>query len=178
MDLHDRHRRRRLEDEQTDDALGPGRADFRKAGDDDIPRPWLVTVPVLAVADAIFDSPERSARKHVFPLFVRGDWKASVYAKAAKLGPDMLSGYYSWGVALAKHDDLAGAAAKFATANKVGPHWADPWPGATCSCGSANSSRSRQPRLDALRPLDQRAREQFRILSVHCMAHGGEGPVG
>src|SRR5579859_146579 len=72
--LHDRHRLRRLEDEQTDDALGPGRADFRKAGDDDITWPWLVTVPVLAIADAIFDNPERRARKHMFPFFDRPWW--------------------------------------------------------------------------------------------------------
>jgi hypothetical protein len=74
---------------------------------------------------------------------VRGYWKGAQawYAKAEKLGPDMLSGYYSWDVALAKHGDLAGAAAKFATANKVGPHWADPRPGATCSCAKAKPRR-------------------------------------
>ena len=32
----------------------------------------------------------------------------------------------SWGVALAKHGDLAGAAAKLGLANQKGPHWADP----------------------------------------------------
>src|SRR5205085_7700134 len=74
MDLHDRHRRRRLEDEQADDALRPGRAGFRKAGDDDITWPRLVTVPVLAVAHAIFDSPERSARKHMFSPFRPAWW--------------------------------------------------------------------------------------------------------
>ncbi len=36
------------------------------------------------------------------------------------------SGYYSWGVALAKHGDLEGAAAKFKDASQNGPHWADP----------------------------------------------------
>jgi tetratricopeptide (TPR) repeat protein len=61
-------------------------------------------------------------------LDLRGDWKGAQiwYAKAVKLGPDIPSGYYSWGVALMRHGDLAGAAAKFAAANVVGPHWADP----------------------------------------------------
>jgi tetratricopeptide (TPR) repeat protein len=36
------------------------------------------------------------------------------------------SGYYSCGVALAKHGDLEGAIAKFMDANRKGPHWADP----------------------------------------------------
>ena len=61
-------------------------------------------------------------------LDVRGDWPGAQvwYAKAVKLGPSIPSGYYSWGVALAKHGDLDGAAAKFKDANLKGPHWADP----------------------------------------------------
>ena len=43
-----------------------------------------------------------------------------------KLGPSIPSGYYSWGVALAKHGDFEGAAAKLKDANQKGPHWADP----------------------------------------------------
>lgn len=43
-----------------------------------------------------------------------------------KLGPSIPSGYYSWGVALARHGDLDDAAAKFKDANQKGPHWADP----------------------------------------------------
>ena len=42
------------------------------------------------------------------------------------LAPSIPSGYYSWGLALAKHGDLNGAAAKFRAANQKGPHWADP----------------------------------------------------
>jgi tetratricopeptide (TPR) repeat protein len=42
------------------------------------------------------------------------------------LGPNIPSGYYSWGVALAKHGDLAGAKSKLKDANQRGPHWADP----------------------------------------------------
>jgi tetratricopeptide (TPR) repeat protein len=61
-------------------------------------------------------------------LDLRGDWKGAQawYAKAVKLGPDIPSGYYSWGMAFVRHGDLAGAAAKFAAANVAGPHWADP----------------------------------------------------
>ncbi|HEY1709871.1 MAG TPA: hypothetical protein VGG10_16500 [Rhizomicrobium sp.] len=61
-------------------------------------------------------------------LDLRGDWKDAQawYANAVKLGPDIPSGYYSWGMALVRHGDLAGAAAKFASANAAGPHWADP----------------------------------------------------
>ncbi len=65
-------------------------------------------------------------RGDVFDL--RGDWPSAQawYAKAVKLGPSIPSGYYSWGVTLAKHGDLDGAAAKFKAANQRGPHWADP----------------------------------------------------
>jgi tetratricopeptide (TPR) repeat protein len=61
-------------------------------------------------------------------LDLRGDWAGAQvwYAKAVKLGPSIPSGYYSWGVALAKHGDLNGAAAKLQAANQKGPHWADP----------------------------------------------------
>jgi len=61
-------------------------------------------------------------------LELRGDWTGAQewYAKAVKLGPSMPSGYYSWGVALAKHGELAAAAVKFQLANQKGPHWADP----------------------------------------------------
>jgi tetratricopeptide (TPR) repeat protein len=61
-------------------------------------------------------------------LDLRGDWVAaqSWYAKAVKLAPSIPSGYYSWGLALAKHGDLNDAAAKFEVANQKGPHWADP----------------------------------------------------
>jgi tetratricopeptide (TPR) repeat protein len=61
-------------------------------------------------------------------LELRGDWPSAQawYAKAVKLAPSIPSGYYSWGVALAKHSDLKGAAAKFKDANQKGPHWADP----------------------------------------------------
>ena len=34
--------------------------------------------------------------------------------------------YYSWGMALLRHGDLAGAVLQFEMANQKGPHWADP----------------------------------------------------
>jgi tetratricopeptide (TPR) repeat protein len=61
-------------------------------------------------------------------LDLRGDWSDALewYAKAVALSPSNPAGYYSWGVALAKHGDLDGAAAKFKVGNQKGPHWADP----------------------------------------------------
>ena len=61
-------------------------------------------------------------------LDLRGDWQAAQqwYAKAAMLAPSVPSGYYSWGVALARHGELDAAAAKLKDANLKGPHWADP----------------------------------------------------
>lgn len=58
----------------------------------------------------------------------RCDWPGAqkAYTDAVTLAPDLPAGYYSWGVALAKHGDLYGAAAKFKDANQKGPHWADP----------------------------------------------------
>jgi len=39
----------------------------------------------------------------------RGDWPGAqkAYSAAVALGPDLPAGYYSWGVALARHGDLA-----------------------------------------------------------------------
>ena len=61
-------------------------------------------------------------------LDLRGDWAGAQawYAKAVKLAPSIPAGYYSWGLALARHGDLDGAAAQFRDANQKGPHWADP----------------------------------------------------
>jgi tetratricopeptide (TPR) repeat protein len=58
----------------------------------------------------------------------RGDWPGAqkAYAEAVALAPDLPAGYYSWGVALAKHGDLGGAAAKFKDSNQRQLHWADP----------------------------------------------------
>jgi tetratricopeptide (TPR) repeat protein len=61
-------------------------------------------------------------------LDLRGDWPNAQawYANAVKLAPSIPSGYYSWGMALARHGNLEGAAEKFKSANQLGPHWADP----------------------------------------------------
>jgi len=58
----------------------------------------------------------------------RGDWARAqkAYAEAVALAPDLPAAYYSWGLALARHDDLAGAEAKLQAANERGPGWADP----------------------------------------------------
>jgi len=58
----------------------------------------------------------------------RGDWVAAqkAYPDAVALAPDLPAGYYSWGVALAKHADLSGAESKLKDANRRAPHWADP----------------------------------------------------
>jgi tetratricopeptide (TPR) repeat protein len=58
----------------------------------------------------------------------RGNWTGAqtAYAEAVALAPDLPAAYYSWGVALARHGDLAGAEARLNDANKRGPHWADP----------------------------------------------------
>jgi len=59
---------------------------------------------------------------------LRGDWSGAQasYAQAVKLAPSVPSGYYSWGVALAKHGELDMALAKLRQASEKGPHWADP----------------------------------------------------
>ena len=58
----------------------------------------------------------------------RGDWERAqkAYADAVALAPHLPAAYYSWGVALARHGDFAGALEKFRVANQRGPHWADP----------------------------------------------------
>jgi len=58
----------------------------------------------------------------------RNDWRAAqkAYAAAVVLAPDLPAAHYSWGVALLKHGDLAGAIAKLKDATERGPHWADP----------------------------------------------------
>jgi tetratricopeptide (TPR) repeat protein len=67
-------------------------------------------------------------RFHADIIDGRGDWPAAqhAYEDAVAIAPDLPAAYYSWGLALARHGDLAGAAEKFAAANQRGPHWADP----------------------------------------------------
>jgi tetratricopeptide (TPR) repeat protein len=58
----------------------------------------------------------------------RGDWPGAqkAYADSVALAPDLPAGYYSWGVALARRGDFAGAAVRLRGANQRGPRWADP----------------------------------------------------
>ncbi len=67
-------------------------------------------------------------RFHADILDGRGDWPGAqhAYADAVALAPDLPAAYFSWGIALAKHGDQAGAIAKLSAANQRGPHWADP----------------------------------------------------
>jgi tetratricopeptide (TPR) repeat protein len=61
-------------------------------------------------------------------LDMRGNWVAAQewYAKAVKLAPSLPAGYYSWGLALARHGDLPAAIEQLKLANLKGPTWADP----------------------------------------------------
>jgi tetratricopeptide (TPR) repeat protein len=61
-------------------------------------------------------------------LDMRGNWVGAQewYTKAVKLAPSLPGGYYSWGLALAKHGDLPAAIEQLRLANLKGPTWADP----------------------------------------------------
>ena len=78
----------------------------------------------------------------------RGDWPGAqrAYADAVAMAPDLPAAYYSWGVALARHADLAGAADKLSEANQRGPHWADPlkeWGDVLARAGQAAEARAK-----------------------------------
>jgi tetratricopeptide (TPR) repeat protein len=45
--------------------------------------------------------------------------------RSLALAPDLPGDYYSWGMALPRHGDTAGAEAKLKDANHRGSHWAD-----------------------------------------------------
>lgn len=90
-----------------------------------------------AKADAALEAPLKESGYSTFVdcyrfrgdvLDLRGDWKGAKgwYEKAIKLVPSSPAGYYSYGLALARHADPAGAVAQFTLANQKGPHWADP----------------------------------------------------
>jgi tetratricopeptide (TPR) repeat protein len=61
-------------------------------------------------------------------LDMRGNWAGAQewYIKAVKLAPSLPGGYYSLGLALAKHGDLPAAIEQLRLANLRGPNWADP----------------------------------------------------
>ncbi len=58
----------------------------------------------------------------------RGRWHDAqrAYAAAVATAPDLPAAYHSWGLALARHGDLAGAMARLAAAHARGPDWAEP----------------------------------------------------
>ncbi len=73
----------------------------------------------------------------------RGDWAGAQKAYADAVAPDLSAAYFSWGVALANHGDLAGAEAKLKDANQKGSHWADPlkaWGGALVKRGETKEA--------------------------------------
>jgi tetratricopeptide (TPR) repeat protein len=94
--------------------------DYEKTGKRDEADKALNAVGTLALVDCY--------RFKADVMELRSDWAGAQewYARAVKLAPSIPSGYYSWGVALAKHGDLVGAEAKLKDANQRGPHWADP----------------------------------------------------
>lgn len=61
-------------------------------------------------------------------LQAKGDWAAAeqAYQAAVALARDLPAAYYSWGQALARRNDYAGAEAKLRESARRGPHWADP----------------------------------------------------
>jgi tetratricopeptide (TPR) repeat protein len=78
----------------------------------------------------------------------RGDWAGAqhAYAAAVALAPDLPAGYYSWGLALARHGELDAAMAKLKDANQRGPHWADPlkaWGDVLARQGKIKDARSK-----------------------------------
>ncbi len=82
-------------------------------------------------ADAVLNGAGRFVDCYRFRADIldrRGHWQEAQreYAAAVALAPDLPAAYYSWGLALARHQDLAGALEKFAAATVRGPHWADP----------------------------------------------------
>jgi len=58
----------------------------------------------------------------------RGDWVGAqrAYADAVALAPHLPAAYYSWGLALTRHGDVASAERKLMQAHERGPAWADP----------------------------------------------------
>jgi tetratricopeptide (TPR) repeat protein len=121
-------------------------------------RCWVAPVEEAAgrpaEADAVLASSGRFVDCYRFRgdiLDHRGQWLAaqSAYSQAVAIAPDLPGGYYSWGVALARHGDLEGAEARLAQANARGPHWADPLK----AWGDVLARRRRWP--EALSKYDQ-----------------------
>jgi len=96
---------------------------------------WIAPVEEAAghpdKADAVLAGAGRFVNCYRFRgdiLDHRGDWPGAqrAYTSAVALAPDLPAGYYSWGLALARHGDLTGAIAKFEASHQRGPRWADP----------------------------------------------------
>jgi len=88
-------------------------------------------------ADAALDAPSRVLGISTYLdcyrfrgdiLDLRGDWNGAEewYQKGVGRAPSLPAGYYSYGLALARHGVLDKAVEQFRLANEKGPHWADP----------------------------------------------------
>lgn len=115
---------------------------FREAYQD--PKVYATTVNLICYAapaaeaaghpdetDAILSTAGRYVDCYRFRADIldgRGDPAGAqkAYADAVALAPDLPAAYYSWGVALLRHGNLAAAEEKLKAANERGPHWADP----------------------------------------------------
>jgi tetratricopeptide (TPR) repeat protein len=113
----------------------------------------------------------------------RGDWPGAqkAYADAVALAPDLPAGYYSWGVALAKHRHLLGAEAKLKDANQKRPHWADPlkvWGDVLVKQGNGKDAlakydeRSSTPRTGSSSRTHARRRRSRSLLSMALILSG------
>ena len=108
---------------------------------------------ILALGDSYVDC--RRFRDDI--LDGRGDWQGAqrAYADAIALAPDLPAGYYSWGVALLHHADLAAALVKFKEANQRGPQWADPlkgWGDVLAAQGHVSEARRKYTEARKLAP--------------------------
>ncbi|KAF0654996.1 Tetratricopeptide repeat family protein [Cyanobium sp. Copco_Reservoir_LC18] len=87
----------------------------------------------------------------------RGDWENAqlAYAESVRMAPDLPAGYYSWGVALARHGQTKAAMEKLAAAAKRGPGWADPlkaWGDCLASHGQWNAALKKYQAASRLAP--------------------------
>jgi len=116
-------------------AFSAAYADPALSGGDTSYHCYLAVAAAAAGQNALADAEAKAGghfvdcyRARADMLDQRGDWKAAqaAYAAAVAIAPDLPAAYYSWGLALWRHGDAAGAIDKLRQANKLGPHWADP----------------------------------------------------
>ena len=104
------------------------------------------------------------ARVHADILDQQGNWAAAqrAYAAALALAPDLPEADLSWGLALARHNDLAGAVQHLAAAHRHGPHWADPlkaWGDVLARMGRPGQARAKYTEALQYAPAWQELRQ-------------------